>query len=204
MPKAILRTIVFLVAGVSIAGQGAHAGVVDSINEFAGPSSSDWAVPELGWFYTPAFDYELDGIETKFRTSDGRTVDVQLYAGFTPGTGGTLLRSGSFVPVADDFSGASFAQVGLVAGQSYFVAFRDVAEMGANNTMDSGAVNLGQVFFSIDPADNFSHAQSGAVAQPIIRFLGPGSSVAEPISVLLLGLGLAALGLCEVRKRRPC
>lgn len=202
MPKTILRTIVFLVAGASIASQSAHAGVVDSINELANPSSSDWAVPELGWFYTPAFDYALSGIQTKFRTSDGRTVDVQLYEGFTPGSGGTLLRSGSFVPAADDFSGANFAEVGLIAGQSYFVAFRDVSEMGANNTMDNGAVNLGEVYFSIDPADNFSHAQSGAVAQPIIRFLGSDNSVAEPTSVLLLGFGLAALGLFGVRKRQ--
>ena len=199
MPKTILRSIVFLVAVAAIAGQSAQAGVVDSINELASPSSSDWAVPELGWFYTPAFDYRLSGIQTKFRTSDDRTVDVQLYEGFTPGSGGTLLRSGSFVPAADDFSGANFAEVGLIAGQSYFVAFRDVSQMGANNTMDPGADNLGHVYFSIDPADNFSHSQSGVVAQPIIRFLGPDNSVAEPGSVLLLGFSLAALALFGVR-----
>ena len=197
-----MRRMLCVAGGLLLASQSVFASVVDGINEFSAPFSSDWGVPEVGWFYTPTFDYQLDGIETKFRTSLGRVIDLELYQNFVPGVGGTLMRTGSFVPVGEQFTGATFANLQMVGGESYFVGFKNTFELGVNYTTDVSATNLGDVYYSFNPGDDFGNAQSGVFAQPILRFLGQSGSVAEPATLLLLGLGVAALALVRTRRLR--
>jgi hypothetical protein len=196
-----MRRILCVAGGLLLATQSVCAGVVDAINEDAAPSTSDWAASEVGWFYTPAFDYVLSGVETKFRSTDGRSVAVQVFQNFVPGVGGTLLRSGFFGPVANAFSGASFADLALLSTEEYFVAFVDTSGIGVNYTAEDDATVLGQVHFSLTPGEKFSHFQNGDAEQPILRFLGPANTIAEPATLLLLGLGLVSLGLARVRPR---
>lgn len=200
MPTIKMRRILCVAGGLLLATQSVSAGVVDAINESAAPASSDWIAIEVGWFYTPAFDYALSGVETKFGSSDGRSVAVKVFQNFMPGVGGTLLRSGFLGPVANAFSGASFAELALLSGEEYFVAFVDTADMGVNYTADADATVLGQAHFSLIPGEEFNHVQNGDAEQPILRFLGPSNAIAEPATLLLLGLGLVALALAQVRR----
>jgi hypothetical protein len=191
---------------LSLAGAGqARAGfvVADSINQNASPAAGyTWGATEVGWYYTPASSYDLVGVQTRFGSADSRTVTVEVYDAY-PGDGGVLLRSADFTPAADAFAGGVFAPLGLVAGHTYFVGFRNVGDLAVNVTLDDGATNLpGGLRFSF--ANDGSYVlgpETGFTAQPILQFL-KSSSTPEPASLTLLALGaIAQMGFAWRRRR---
>ena len=174
--------------------------IADSVNSGANPSSSTWTAEEVGWFYTPAFAYGLVGIETKFGSTDGRTVTLEIYDEH-PGSGGTLLRSGTFSPLDTAFAGMFFAELALVAGEDYFIGFRNVEDLELNTTLDAGAASLGLVWYSFDDEGAYTFSQSGTVTQPLLLFYQDmTASIPEPATAALASIGFA--GFTFLRRRK--
>lgn len=182
----------------------ANAAVIDSLNESLAPKPTTWDAGEVGWTYTPSFDYSLEGIETKFGSVDSRIVTLEFYDEH-PEDGGVLLRSGSFSPASNVFSGAVFSGLMLTAGEDYFMGFRHVLDLGVNVTEDSGATAMSPLRFSFDDNGSYDFFEPGTFTEnPILRFLGtpspPGGVIPEPSSILLLCIGLLVI-LIGFRKK---
>ncbi len=121
---------------------------------------------------------------------------MEVYDAF-PGSGGTLLRSANFNPLANAFAGGEFTSLSLTANDTYFIGFKNVGGLLANVTGDAGATELpGGLRYSFDNNGTYILAESGLTAQPILQFLGAetGSPIPEPASALTTA-GLLASGL---------
>ncbi|MBW4578090.1 MAG: PTPA-CTERM sorting domain-containing protein [Tildeniella nuda ZEHNDER 1965/U140] len=174
--------------------------IVDSVNADKSPAERvSWGASEVGWSYTPTFSYDLSGINTKFgaRSVGSKTVTVEVYDK-APTTGGTLLRSASFTSLANAFSGGTFTALSLLAGEDYFIGFRDVDGLDVNVTQDAGVVSLPYRFGS---SGSYETAFSGSffVTQPILQFVGE-VPTAIPTPALLPGLIGLGLGILRQRK----
>lgn len=178
--------------------------VIDSVNQTADyAAGTSWGANNVGWFYTPTSSYQLTGLATRFRTSDGRTVTASFYSG-APGSL-FLLGSGTLT-ASTAFSNALFAApVSLTSGTQYFFAFSNVSGLGVNVTRDAGATNLAgglRFDFGAAPGAFGSGPETGFTAQPIVQFLGTPSAVPEPSTWLMLILGLAGIGASMRNARR--
>jgi hypothetical protein len=189
----------FAIAWLVSGAPNTQAAVVDSINGSAEPANP-FVLPsqDLGWLYQPTASYRLDAIVTRFglspRANYDRTVTVEIYSGL-PANGGTLLRSVSFTPLANEFASATFPDLQVTAGNALFIGFRNVLSLGGNITSQAGAKNLGAAYTS----DNGSYStvtQGGFLTQPILVLQG---SIPEPATVSMFGLGL--IGLLIQRRR---
>ncbi len=227
---ALIAVMVALVGSASRA----QAGVIqDDINGNATPgffvffdasgSSSD---SNIGWFYSPTTAYNLDRIETTFRSvpnfsAFSRSVTLSIWDAH-PGSGGTLLQSGSFnVGQGGGTHGISFSEFALTAGHDYFIGLNNIRGLGINivepiggnfaNGQPVGTEFLNGWYFGtgssfanfVPVATGDPNVPNNPFAAPIFNFYGsaitPVTTVPEPSSmVLLVGLGLLAL----VRRQR--
>jgi hypothetical protein len=147
--------------------------LIDSVNQDSNPAMNTWAAADVGWEYTPAINYTLTGVFTKFgfvRFGDNRTVTVEVYNG-VPSNGGRLLRSAGFTPAGGIFSGASFEPIRLMVGHTYFIGFRNVANLAVNTT--GGPEALCPTYFSFADDGSYSLSESGVDScDPILEFYG--------------------------------
>jgi hypothetical protein len=177
--------------------------IQDSANASASSCLCSWGATDVGWMYTPSSSYDLTGVLTLFSSygASGNSVTEVIYSGL-PSSGGTLLASATFTAQSGVFSGGSFAPLSLLAGQTYFVGFENVGNLGANVTQDSGAVSLGTLYFDGSNSMAFNILENGYfTSQPILEFSGTSSSVPEPSSLLLLAVGLIALAAHVLRRQ---
>ncbi|UCC21801.1 MAG: PEP-CTERM sorting domain-containing protein [Planctomycetota bacterium] len=166
---------------------------MDSINTDQPAAGSDWSpVSEVGWVYSPDFSYTLTGIQTRFGDTGApptgaAEITVEVYYGL-PGAG-TLLRSANFYFSGwpGFFIGGSFEPLQIVAGEDYFIGFRNISYMWLNSawsgTMLSAYgdnINDG-TYSNIITGDNHIH--------PILQFHG----VPEPSTLLLLSFSVILL-----------
>ncbi len=114
---------------------------------------------EVGWLYTPTSSYALDGINTKFGFANNQTVTVEIYNGAPSSS--TLLRSAIFTALSNQFSGGTFASLSLLAGQSYFIGFRNVGGLGVNFTNDAGATALAPLRYGFSNDGTYPFSFSG-------------------------------------------
>jgi len=202
----ILKSASFVAVGTTCVVLGAsHAAkaatIVDSVNANNSPAAfTSWGATEVGWFYTPTFSYTLNGINTKFGSggsANNQIVTVEIYNGAPSSS--TLLRSASFTALINQFSGGTFASLSLLAGQNYFIGFRNVGGLGVNFTNDAGATALASFRFGFNNDGTYPVSFSGTPnTQPILQFSQ--NSTAVPTPALLPGL--AALGFGVLRKRK--
>lgn len=200
---------------VCVAAAPASADVYQTVNAALNPGPFFWGHPsgKIGWYWTPASDVELSGIQTRLTTgfnniNNNFTFTTTLYTD-RPAAGGTSL--GSFLwngatPIDGPWLGGSFAApLPLQGGTTYFIAMsgweQALAQFGGTggsgvNWIDPpnqpGGENLGAG--SGYTGDNFEvQMNTGGtpanIDSPILRFI----SVPAPGSLALVALaGLAA------------
>jgi hypothetical protein len=163
--------------------------LVDSVNQNGYPEENVWLAADVGWEYTPTISYTLTGVFTKFGGyGDNRTVTVEVYDDL-PGDGGSLLRSAGFTPTGQTFCGASFSPINLIAGHTYFIGFRNVANLGVNVTGNPEATTLSLLYYSYADDGSYSIIQDTApgTSTPILEFYGhesPKEAVEQLISIV--------------------
>jgi hypothetical protein len=187
---------VFVVSAVIIAMLAispASAVIIDSINADKNPSGvQPWVMGEIGWLYTPQFNYTLNGIQSLFGVGSGPvyplgTVTLEIYDGF-PVDNGTLLRSATFVVENGMPGGGTFAPLEISADSEYFVGFRSYPAGGgtwAICNFASDGVSLPCYYGTDNTGQYLNFTTNPYLVHPIIMFEG----VPEPATLLLLGLG---------------
>lgn len=156
--------------------------IKDSVNgSYLPATGGTWNAKNVGWYYTPTFSYTLDSILSDFAQADGRTVTEELYDGNPPASGGSLLASATFIPIANTFSGGSFTTITLQANKTYFVGFRNVSGLGFDFSSDPSATSLAPLRYDF-PGGSDTYYWSGAsdAERPILEFSGPHTVNAVP------------------------
>jgi hypothetical protein len=184
--KNSLRLLLVIVGGVLSSGSAMADIIEDSVNAGASACNCTWGTTDVGWLFTATGSYQLTDLETIFRFVPTVPPTVTaLVMSNTPSAGGVLLGSGTFVPVADVFSGAVFAPITVTAGETLFLGFENVGGLGANITLDAGATSLGTLYYDFGNTESFNQAFSGGdLSQPILELTG--SAVPEPGAWILL------------------
>ena len=183
--------------GTGMAVEANASTLLDSIDASAPLLPASWVVEDVGFSYTPAFSYTLDGIASRFLNTDGRTVTAAIYLGL-PGSL-TLLGSGGLIPVANSFATAPISPVALTVGVTYFVAFENVFQLA--NLTNSGADSTtyygdhGGLIFNLGPYTN-----SGTGLET--EFFGTVDTTPLPAALPLFATGLGAFGLLGWRRKR--
>jgi hypothetical protein len=84
---ALKAGLFWLAFGLAACPSSGNADIIDSINAQYDPSlAASWNVPDVGWIYIPTFSYTLSGIGTKFGSSDGRSVNAEIFSGAPGGS----------------------------------------------------------------------------------------------------------------------
>jgi hypothetical protein len=177
--------------------------VIDSINASLNPLVSTFNTDAIGWTYTPAFAYTLEGVETRFSVVNSpKNVTVEVYDEL-PSSSGTLLLSSTFLVTTTGFEGGLFAGLNLVAGEDYFIGFKNVQGLGSNITFDIGAVALADAWVQVGSTPYNTQITQIEVRQPVIRFLGveAQNNIPEPSGLVLTGLALAVLASRNRKKQ---
>ncbi|HPT50769.1 MAG TPA: PEP-CTERM sorting domain-containing protein [Accumulibacter sp.] len=193
-------TVMAALLATTLGGVVPAAFAVESINGNANVMSGSWrGASDVGWFYTPTVNYVLTGVDTRFGSVDGRTVTVEIYDEL-PINGGHLLRSGTYSANSTGFAGAVFAGLQLIAGEDYFIGFRNVLNMGLNITDDVNATILPDDLYFTSVGDSEYYTRQDATPEfraPILQL----HAAPEPGSLALLGLGMAVAGVLRRRAR---
>jgi hypothetical protein len=197
--------VVALVGALFVAPSTGADMLVQSFNVDKDPSTDTFYASEAGWLYTSSQSYDLTRIATRFASTDGRVVTVELYDGL-PSGGANLLASTNFIPFPDVFSSADFfTPIHVDAGHSYFVGFRNISGLGSNITFDAAKTDVGPAYISSGGNSLYTSLCLPSSA-PILQFFGAGDEVPAtptplPSSALTGALLLGGLTL-RTRRRR--
>jgi len=193
------ETIFILVIAVAIGlvASTTQAMILDSINaDKTALGGEVMNMGEIGWVYTPQFDYVLTGVETKFGNDSsppifdpGLEIQLDIYDG-PPATGGSLLRSATFnLLFWNTFYEATFSELNMISGEDYFIGFRTLTQYTAQYSMCCNFADSGDslpCYYGTDNSGAYSiQTSNDFYLHPILRFEG----VPEPATLLLFGLG---------------
>jgi MYXO-CTERM domain-containing protein len=202
MRLAVTVAAVFFLGSASLAQS-----LREGFNDAYEPSGLPWQVAEVGWFYTPTTSFTFNEIRTYFSNVPAgsglvhfelREPVLNINNNFVAGP---LLRETYFLPEAQ-LAGGTFDDFQMIAGQSYFMGFRDVEGLGLNVTDDDNRGKLGLMNFSTSSTGQYATQDFPGITQsPILQMWGGPSQVPETGTLTLLALGgLVAPGL--LRRRR--
>ena len=203
----VFAMVILVLAASPVAGA-----IIDSINADQDPVDFfTWGyllgygsyVNEVGWVYTPELDFTMTGILTKFgyvRPDSppifGPDPVVEVYDG-PPVNGGVRLRSSTLdVYPLGEFIGVSFEPLDVIAGEDYFIGFRNICEHTLNSSTSGVALSCYGEISGTPLVSNGTYPDAinhNAAIHPVLQFEG----VPEPATLFLFGLGAIAL-----RKRR--
>lgn len=215
----LLATVAFVLPGR------ASADVIQQVNGPPGPGPFFWALDDIGWYWTPAEDVNLTGVQTQLRTgffniNNNFTFKTTLYTD-RPDAGGVEINSffwNGATFVDGPWVGGSFdSAVALQGGTEYFVGMSGWAQALGWNGGSSGAginwvntplgdpvQNLGEGSSYGSSAGNpgsfdtqFSPSGLGATDQAVLRFMG--SVIPEPTGAWAVLLAVSCL---FVRRKR--
>lgn len=220
-----LAACMVLVAAALMSSGTAQAGaVLEDFNALLNPGPFYWAAPtgNIGWYWTPSTDMELDGVQTKLATGlsnldNDFTFTTTLYTD-RPAAGGTVLGSFTWngaTPVDGPWLGGTFANsVALTGGQTYFLGMsgweQGLAQFGGTggsgvnwihppNQPGAETLGAGSGYTGVDFAIQMNAGSEPVnVDSPILRFIG--QPIPEPGTLALFGLGV--LGFAHKRRRR--
>lgn len=232
----MIRSLARAVFGLTVLAWSAssNGSIIEIYNGESEPATSPigltFAGNNIGWYYTPADDYLLTRIETKFNQpfTDQHTDQLVTVTIYTERLvlGGVALESGEIkitptgFGVTAPFQGAEITPTLLTAGTQYFIGFSGVQSEGVNvaswynlNGVPTlqGDKTLSAYYLGSNYSQEFTelylNGPNGSTPvgrAPILRFNGElvPSSVPEPGTLTLAGLG--ALGLIGSRLRRRC
>jgi hypothetical protein len=200
-PFAVITALLLL--GGSAGPLRASIVVADSVNETRSPDTENFGIAAVGWLYTPSISYDLVGIETKFLSADVRIVTVEVYDEHPFFNGGTLLRSADFAPLTNVFSGAFFSSLSLVAGEDYFVGFRNVQALGVNYALDDPPTQMLPAWIDRDIDGLYDEAAPQLdIRSPILRFYTQTAAVPSPSSLTVFGLLIISAAPHLMRRSR--
>lgn len=205
--------------GVSRAQAGA---IYDVYNELLNPGPYFWAPAsgKIGWYWTPADDIELHGIQTKLTTGFSNLNNNFLFTTtlFTdrPAAGGTSMGSFNWNGTAyidGSWLGGQFANpLKLTGGQTYFVGMsgweQGLAQFGGTggsgvnwidppNQPGARCLSIGSGYLGTDYEVQMNPGTELAnIDCPIIRFQG--TLIPEPGTLALVAVGAVTI----LRRRR--
>jgi hypothetical protein len=165
--------------------------LLDNVNGSRNPvNGNSWFATDTGWNFTPSTSYSLNEIGTTFAQnySGGQYYNGYWHSYYTSvrleirdgGPGGSVLRTSAAQSEAEYYGGSyvfAFSPLTFTAGHTYFIGFRNVANVGVNVTSDSGATNLGYIYYDFNNSDTYSNYETGSTAQPILNFYHYGPPV---------------------------
>jgi hypothetical protein len=203
------KTLGALAASLAVGAPLVAEPVQYTFNGSATPDCCAYVFYSVGWEYTASTDFFLSAIHTRFGRGPNittyleREVTVQVRTGIN----GTILRSASFTSSssADEWVGGSFDELSLLSGDRIFIQFLNVGRIGEDGWLGTNVVaqSSGSPFSGMYWSLYTSTITSSASGHdPIMRLTGTEATVVpEPVTMILLGTGLAGIGALRRRRR---
>ena len=194
--------------------------VIADVNGSATPSDFIFGTDNAGWKWAATESFTLTGLGSTFHSCCEFNVlspsqATLLIATDSPAMGGTTLFSGRL----DSAGHASFADIAISAGTTYFIGYSGLTGPPHSNTgvglnianfipkQAQGTVNLDGWYHGLSFADFSPQIDNGVLnvfSAPILRFEGhvlAPPPVPEPQTYALMLAGLALMGTA-LRKRQ--
>lgn len=192
--------------------------VITDVNGAATPAGFIFGIDTAGWKWTAPQSFLLDGLGSTFFGGANNVLPPShatlLIATDTPANGGMTLFTGSL----DGAGHASFADIAITAGTTYFIGYSALLGPVGSNTavglnivnfvpqQPPGTVNLngwytGANFQTFTP--QIVNGQLQVFSAPILRFEGHlAPAVPEPGTYALMALGLLAVVGARMQRQR--
>ena len=192
--------------------------VIADVNGTATPGSFVFGTDTAGWKWKATQSFVLTGLGSTFYSGASNVLSpsqatLLIATDWPASVGSTTLFSG----LLDASGHASFADIGIAAGTTYFIGYSGL--LGAAGTavgvnianwvpsQAAGTQNLDGWYHGTDFADYTPQMEGGALqdfSAPILRFEGhvvTTPPVPEPQTYALLLAGLAVVGAASRRRR---